>query len=49
VRQRYRVLGLENLTLNNMVQDPTMLHEVLGYRMYADAGVAVPDPDTCGR
>jgi CotH kinase protein/Ricin-type beta-trefoil lectin domain len=37
-----RFLGLERLTLNNMVQDPTMLHEALGYQVYAAAGVAVP-------
>ena len=37
-----RLLGLEHLTLNNMVQDPTMLHEALGYQVYAAAGVAVP-------
>jgi hypothetical protein len=37
-----RALGVENLTLNNMVQDPTMLHEAMGYQVYADAGVAVP-------
>jgi hypothetical protein len=38
-----RILGLERLTLNNMVQDPTMLREALGYQVYADAGVAVPE------
>ena len=38
-----RFLGLEHLTLNNMVQDPTMLHEALGYQVYAAAGVAVPN------
>ena len=37
-----RALGRENLTLNNMVQDPTMLHEAIGYQVYADAGVTVP-------
>ncbi|MCU1383727.1 MAG: hypothetical protein JWL71_2424 [Acidobacteria bacterium] len=37
-----RWLGLEHLTLNNMVQDATMLHEALAYQVYADAGVAVP-------
>jgi hypothetical protein len=37
-----RLLGLGHLTLNNMVQDPTMLHEALGYEVYAAAGVAVP-------
>ena len=36
------LLGLEHLTLNNMVQDPTMLHEAIGYQVYAAAGVAVP-------
>ena len=36
-------LGLERLTLNNMVQDPTMLHEALGYQVYAAAGVTVPN------
>jgi CotH kinase protein/Ricin-type beta-trefoil lectin domain len=34
--------GLEHLTLNNMVQDPTMLHEALGYEVYEGAGVPVP-------
>ncbi len=43
VQDGHRVLGFENLTLNNMVQDPTMLHEAVGYRVYADAGVTVPD------
>lgn len=38
-----RFLGLERLTLNNMVQDPTMLHEALGYQVYAAAGVTVPN------
>jgi hypothetical protein len=38
-----RFFGLERLTLNNMVQDPTMLHEALGYQVYAAAGVPVPD------
>jgi hypothetical protein len=38
-----RLVGVEHLTLNNMVQDPTMLHEALGYQVYADAGVPVPD------
>lgn len=37
-----RFLGLEHLTLNNMVQDPTMLREALGYQVYEAAGVAVP-------
>src|SRR4249920_950475 len=36
-------LGLDHLTLNNMVQDPTMLHEALGYAVYAAMGVTVPN------
>jgi hypothetical protein len=42
VKDNGSVFGLEHLTLNNMVQDPTMLHETLGYRVYAAAGVPVP-------
>ena len=37
-----RFFGLEHLTLNNMVQDATMLHEALGYQVYEAAGVKVP-------
>ena len=37
-----RFFGLERLTLNNMVQDPTMVHEALGYQVYEAAGVTVP-------
>lgn len=37
-----RVWGLGQLTLNNMVQDRTMLHEALGYQVYEAAGVNVP-------
>ena len=37
-----RFFGLEHLTLNNMVQDPTMVHEALGYQVYEAAGVKVP-------
>ena len=36
-----RFFGIERLTLNNMVQDPTMLHEALGYQVYEAAGVKV--------
>ena len=31
--------GLKKLTLNNMVQDNSMLHEVVGYRLFRAAGV----------
>jgi hypothetical protein len=32
-------LGLKKLTLNNMLQDPTMLHEVLAYEAFRAAGL----------
>jgi hypothetical protein len=35
-------LGLKSLTLNGMVQDPTMVHEALAYKMYDAMGVPVP-------
>lgn len=34
-----RFLGLEGLKLDNMVEDPSSTHEVLGYAMLAAAGV----------
>jgi spore coat protein CotH len=37
-----RLLGLKNLTLNNMVQDPSMVHETLGYELLRAAGVPAP-------
>ena len=40
-----RFLGIEKLALNNMVQDPSMIHEHLGYRLFA--GMGVPSP-RCG-
>lgn len=36
------ILGLKKLTLNNMVQDPSMLHEAVGYRLFRGVGVAAP-------
>lgn len=36
------LLGLKKLTLNNMVQDPSMLHEAVGYRLFRAMGVAAP-------
>ena len=35
-----RPFGLRSLTLNNMVQDPSMLHETLGYEVMRAAAVA---------
>jgi hypothetical protein len=37
-----RLLGLKNMTLNNMVQDPSMVHETLGYELLRAAGVPAP-------
>lgn len=36
------LLGLEKLAVNNMVQDPSMEREVLGYRLFREAGVPAP-------
>lgn len=35
-------LGLKRMTLNNMVQDPSFVHEVTAYKMYRAAGVPAP-------
>jgi len=35
-------LGLRKMTLNNMVEDPSLLHETLAYRTFRAAGVAAP-------
>ena len=37
-----RLLGLKKLTLNNMVQDPSMVHELLTYELARANGVAAP-------
>lgn len=37
-----RLHGLKRLTLNNMVQDRTFMHEQLGYSLYASLGVPTP-------
>lgn len=34
-----RVLGLRKMTLNNMVEDPSMVHETLAYSLFRAAGV----------
>ena len=41
VKQRF--LGLRSITLNGMVEDPTLVREALGYRLYRAAGVPAPD------
>lgn len=37
-----RFLGLKRMTLNNMVQDPSMVHETLAYAAFRAAGVPAP-------
>jgi len=36
------IMGLQKLTLNNMVQDPSMLHEAVAYRLFRAMGVPAP-------
>ena len=35
-------LGLKRMTLNNMVQDPSFIHEATAYKLYRAAGVPAP-------
>lgn len=37
-----KLYGLKNLTLNNMVEDASMMHESLAYRIFREAGVYAP-------
>jgi len=37
-----KFLGLKRMTLNNMVQDPSMVHETLAYAAFRAAGVPAP-------
>ncbi len=37
-----RLLSLSRLTLNNAVQDPSLLRQCLGYRVYGLAGIPAP-------
>jgi hypothetical protein len=37
-----RVLGIAKVNLNNLVQDPSALHEWLAYRVFATQGVPTP-------
>jgi CotH kinase protein len=37
-----KFLGLKGMTLNNMLQDPSMVHETLAYRAFRAAGVPAP-------
>jgi CotH kinase protein len=35
-------LGLRKMTLNNMVEDPSFIHETLAYNVFRGAGIAAP-------
>ena len=37
-----RIHGLDRLTFNNMVQDPTYMHETMAYELYKRMGVPTP-------
>jgi spore coat protein CotH len=37
-----KLFGLASLTLNNLVEDPTMVREALAYRLFREAGVPAP-------
>ncbi|HEY3434170.1 MAG TPA: CotH kinase family protein [Solirubrobacterales bacterium] len=37
-----KLLGLKKLTLNNMVQDPSMVHETMVYELFREMGVPAP-------
>jgi CotH kinase protein len=37
-----KFLGLKKMTLNNMVQDPSMVHETLTYETFRSLGLAAP-------
>ncbi len=37
-----RIVGLKNFTLNNMVDDKTMMHETLAYALFRAAGIPAP-------
>ena len=42
LRKTNAFTGLRRIILNNGVQDPTFLHEYLGYSVFRDAGVPAP-------
>jgi hypothetical protein len=44
-----RFQGLKKLTLNNMVQDKSMIHETLAYASFRSAGVRENDAASSGR
>jgi len=42
-----RFAGLKRATFNNMTGDPAMAREVIGYKFWRDAGMAVPQANFC--
>ena len=40
--KKQKLLGLKKLTLNNMVQDPSMVHETLTYGLFSSMGLPAP-------
>ena len=42
-----RFLGLKKMTLNNMVEDPSMLRETLSYAAFRAAGFPPREPGSC--
>lgn len=40
---KHTLAGQKTLTLNNMIEDPSMMREVLAYRLFRALGVAAPD------
>ncbi len=42
VDKNARFFGVSKLTLNNMVQDPSFLHETMAYRIFRAVGIAAP-------
>lgn len=40
--KKQKLLGLKKLTLNNMVQDPSMVHETMVYKLFRALGVPAP-------
>lgn len=41
--KRRKVFGVRSVTLNNLVEDPTMMRELLAYRIHRAMGVPAPD------
>jgi spore coat protein CotH len=40
--KKQKLFGITKFTLNNMVQDPSYIHEALSYRLFRAVGVPTP-------